>query len=217
MPHALVPAGGGVRLAALLALSSACGSSEGVTAQDSPGQRATGNRSAGQRAAGENGAFATVAAVLRHPRCMNCHPSGDRPHVGDDRRLHPQNVQRGPDGHGAPAMHCTACHRDANQDYSGVPGAPHWHLAPRSMGWVGLDDHQLAEALKDREKNGDRSLADLRQHMAEDPLVLWGWSPGSGRSPVSVPHDRFIAAFDAWVAAGAPSPAPGTDTRADRF
>ena len=107
-------------------------------------------------------------------------------------------------------MRCLSCHQDQNQDAAGVPGAPHWHLAPLSMGWEGLDDHQLAEAIKDRSKNGDRSLAEIRRHMAEDPLVLWGWDPGAGRSPVPISHADFIAAFDAWVAAGAPSPEPGT-------
>ena len=37
-----------------------------------------------------------------------------------------------------------------------------------------------------------------------DKLVLWGWSPGPGRDPVSIPHDAFVAKFKQWVAAGAP-------------
>lgn len=153
--------------------------------------------------------FAPVARVLRHPRCLNCHPAGDRPHVGDDARLHAMNVQRGDDGHGRVGQRCTTCHRDANQPLAGVPGAPHWHLAPRSMGWEGLDDHDLAEAIKDRAKNGDRSLDDLREHMSHDPLVLWGWDPGPGRSAVPVPHDTFVRQLDAWIDAGAPSPGRG--------
>lgn len=155
-------------------------------------------------------AFANVARVLRHPRCLNCHPAGDRPHVGDDARVHAMNVQRGDDGFGRVGQRCTTCHRDANQPLAGVPGAPHWHLAPRSMGWEGLDDHALAEALKDRSKNGDRSLADLREHMSEDALVLWGWDPGPGREAVPVSHEAFVEALDAWIDAGAPSPEPGT-------
>ena len=166
-------------------------------------------RSSSPRSGSAPSSFADVARVLRHPRCMNCHPMGDRPHVGDDRRLHAMNVMRGPDGHGVPAMRCSTCHRDANQFYSRVPGAPHWHLAPLSMGWEGLDDHDLAETLKDRAKNGDRSLADLRKHMAEDPLVLWGWDPGVGHEAIPVSHEDFLSALDAWIAAGAPSPAPG--------
>lgn len=166
-------------------------------------------RSSSPRSGSAPPSFADVARVLRHPRCMNCHPRGDRPHVGDDRRLHAMNVMRGPDGQGVPAMRCSTCHRDANQAYSQVPGAPHWHLAPRSMGWEGLDDHDLADVLKDRSKNGDRSLAELREHMAEDPLVLWGWDPGVGREAVPMSHADFLRALDAWIADGAPSPAPG--------
>lgn len=159
--------------------------------------------------ASDLGTFAPIARVLRHPRCLNCHPSGDRPHVGDDARVHNMNVQRGDDDHGRIGQRCTACHRDRNQPEAGVPGAPHWGLAPRSMGWVGLDDHDLAESLKNRAKNGDRSLADLREHMAQDPLVLWGWDPGPARAAVPVPHQTFVEQIDAWIEAGAPSPQPG--------
>ncbi len=154
--------------------------------------------------------FATVARVLRHPRCLNCHPSGDVPKVGDDRRLHAMGVRRGDHNFGMPAMHCNACHRSANQEAAQVPGAPHWQLAPRSMGWEGLDDHDLAETLKDRSKNGDRSLEDLLHHVSEDPLVLWGWDPGVGRSPPPISHAQFVKAFRHWIDSGAASPAPGT-------
>ena len=34
--------------------------------------------------------FAPVAAVLNHPRCMNCHPRDDRPRQGEDRHPHQQ-------------------------------------------------------------------------------------------------------------------------------
>lgn len=150
--------------------------------------------------------FTTVARVLRHPRCLNCHPAGDRPRVGDDARIHPQNVQRGPENHGMPGLHCATCHQPANQPLAGVPGAPHWGLAPRSMAWEGLDDHALAEALKDRAKNGDRSLEQLLEHVSHDALVLWGWDPGPGREAVPVAHDAFVAAFRAWIEGGAASP-----------
>ena len=127
-------------------------------------------------------AFSNVARVLRHQRCLNCHPSGNRPHVGEDRHVHDMNVQRGPENKGMAGLHCSACHRDDNQLLTGVPGAPNWHLAPSSMGWEGLDDHDLAAVLIDREKNGDRSHEDLIEHVEKDPLVGWGWKPGVGRS-----------------------------------
>ena len=167
---------------------------------------------AGRTASSAGAAFADVAKVLRHPRCMNCHPSGDRPRVGDQRRLHPQNVMRGPANHGMPAMHCATCHRPENLDHAGVPGAPSWHLAPRSMGWEGLDDRALAEALKDPAKNGGRSLDDMIEHLERDPLVGWGWAPGAGREPIPLPRAAFVEAFRSWVRLGAELPPAGTTT-----
>lgn len=164
------------------------------------------------RAARSVEAFRTVARVLRHPRCLNCHPSGDVPRVGDDAHLHLMNVQRGPHDHGVPGARCSTCHQSRNQDLAGIPGAPHWGLAPRAMGWEGLDDHALAEQLKDRDRNGDRSLQDLLHHMEQDPLVLWGWAPDRGRTPVPIAHDDFVRALRVWIETGAVSPGPGTTT-----
>src|ERR1051326_7737135 len=81
--------------------------------------------------------FTELGKVLTHPRCVNCHPAGDRPRQGDVRRLHQPPVERGADGHGLPAMRCSICHQQANYDPAGVPGDPIWHLAPREMGWEG--------------------------------------------------------------------------------
>src|ERR1700676_4266239 len=39
--------------------------------------------------------FAELGKVLVHPRCVNCHPAGDRPHQGIEGRLHQPPVQRG--------------------------------------------------------------------------------------------------------------------------
>lgn len=151
--------------------------------------------------------FTPIAKVLRDPRCMNCHPVGDRPRQGNDRHFHLQNVRRGVDDLGFVNMRCTTCHRDENNTYSGVPGAPNWHVAPLSMGWEGLNDAQLCTVLKDKSKNGNRDVAALVEHMSSDKLVLWGWSPGGERTPVATPHDQFVKELNAWSAAGAPCPA----------
>jgi hypothetical protein len=150
--------------------------------------------------------FAPVADVLRHPRCMNCHPVDDRPRQGDDRHPHKQNVVRGPDELGFVNMRCTSCHREENNQDSGVPGAPTWHLAPLSMGWQGLNDAQLCTTLKDEKRNGGKSIAALVEHMEKDKLVLWGWNPGGDRTPVPVAHDKFMIQLKAWAAANAPCP-----------
>ena len=162
-------------------------------------------------AAGEGDLFKPIAKVLRDPRCMNCHPVGDRPRQGDERHFHLQNVQRGEDGLGFVNLRCTACHRDENNGYSQVPGAPNWHLAPLSMGWEGLDDAALCTTLKDTSKNGGKDVPALIEHMSNDQLVLWGWAPGGHRKPVSTPHDEFIKQLNAWAGAGAPCPAAATE------
>ena len=150
--------------------------------------------------------FAPVADVMRHPRCMNCHPRDDRPRQGDDRHKHLQNVTRGEDNLGFVNVRCTACHRDENNTYSGVPGAPNWHLAPITMGWQSLNDAELCTTLKDETKNGGKDIAALVEHMTSDKLVLWGWAPGADRTPVSKPHPQFVTELKAWAAAGAPCP-----------
>ena len=158
-------------------------------------------------------AFDSILTVLRHPRCINCHPSGDRPMQGMEQRQHYFNVQRGPDGHGVAAMKCGTCHQRSNNPYSGVPGAPHWHLAPRSMGWVGLSDHELGAQLLDPERNGGITVAELEEHMLHDSLVLWGWAPGVDRNgnqrelpPLGLPEWR--AAVKTWIGSGTPIPSP---------
>ena len=55
--------------------------------------------------------FVELGKVLTHPRCVNCHPAGDRPRQGDMARLHQPPVERGADGHGLPAMRCSICHQ----------------------------------------------------------------------------------------------------------
>jgi hypothetical protein len=72
-----------------------------------------------------------------HPRCINCHPAGDRPHQGDFGRLHQPPVERGADGFGLPAMLCPICHQRPQLRTCPHPGHPQWHLAPREMSWEG--------------------------------------------------------------------------------
>ena len=156
-------------------------------------------------AARSQAAFTKLATVLRNPRCMNCHTATNFPRQGDDRHRHDQFVTRGVDDHGAPAMRCYTCHQNVNQQ-NGVPGAPNWSLAPLSMAWEQLDDHQLAEALKDPAKNGQRSLEQVYDHIAHDELVGWGWNPGPGRQPIPIPRAEVARLVREWIDTGALSP-----------
>jgi hypothetical protein len=155
-------------------------------------------------------AFARIAAVLRHPRCLNCHTATAFPRQGDDRHPHVNLVRRGPDDRGVPGQRCGTCHQAENNPSSGVPGKPNWHLAPLAMGWEGLTDAQLCRALKDPRRNGGRHLRALAEHLERDPLVAYGWDPGAGRQPVPIPREELARLMAAWAGAGAPCPSPGT-------
>lgn len=159
-------------------------------------------------------AFVAIVPVLRNPRCMNCHSSGDFPRQGDDSHPHTMQIRRGPDGRGLNAVKCSTCHQDHN--LRGVhmpPGTPDWRLPPPKtpMIWEGLSDSQLCELLKDPQQNGHRSIQQIVEHMST-PLVLWGWHPGDGRSPIPMPLSEFLARVREWAAKGAACPAE-TDAR----
>lgn len=147
---------------------------------------------------GEPHPFLTIHRVLTSPRCMNCHPKGDAPLQGDDSHPHAMNIKRGLEEVG---LTCQTCHQERPVVVPhGPPGAPHWHLPPQEtpMVFEGLGPAALCEQLKDPARNGQRSLDDLLHHVEEDALVLWGWNPGPGRTPVPVPHAEVVAAFRAW-------------------
>jgi len=152
--------------------------------------------------------FEEVGKVLQSPRCLNCHPAGDRPTQTDRMRPHTPMAVRGEDGRGAPGMACTTCHHAANFDQAHVPGHPQWHLAPLSMAWQGRTLGQICEQIKDRTRNGDKDLPALVHHMKEDTLVGWAWNPGIGRTPAPGTQAQFGDLFQAWVDSGAVCPSP---------
>ena len=151
--------------------------------------------------------FTELGKVLTHPRCVNCHPAGDRPRQGDERRLHQPPVARGVDGHGTETMRCSICHQNANFDPGRVPGHPEWHLAPREMAWEGKTVAEICAQIKDPARNGGRKVEQLVHHIGEDTLVGWAWAPGAGRSPAPGTQKQAGALVDAWVKSGAACPA----------
>ena len=151
--------------------------------------------------------FLEASRVLQHPRCLNCHPDGDIPRQGMDMALHDPPVVRGPDDHGVVGMTCTSCHQDHNLAHARVPGAPKWALAPIEMAWVGKSAAHICEQLKDRRRNGDKSLAEIVAHNAHDELVAWGWAPGHGREPAPGTQSQLGDLVAAWVETGAECPA----------
>jgi len=169
-------------------------------------------------------AFEALVPVLRHPRCINCHSTGDFPRQGDDSHRHTMRVHRGPDGHGINAVKCSTCHQDHNLvGLHTPPGAPDWGLPSPAipMIWEGLTERQLCELLKDPDRNGHRTPEQIVEHM-HTPLVLWGWTPGEGRTPIPTPQDKFLSNVQEWAAKGAacpvttPPPPLGNNPRAKR-
>lgn len=155
--------------------------------------------------------FAEAGKVIQHPRCMNCHPATRRPTQAENLHPHVPPMFAGAAGTGAPGLPCSTCHRQENTatlsaGITTVPGAPHWGLAPASMAWQGRTLGQICEQIKDPARNGGRSLAQIKSHMAEDHLVGWAWHPGDGRDPAPGTQAQFGGLIDAWIATGAICP-----------
>jgi hypothetical protein len=95
--------------------------------------------------------FTEAFKVIGSPRCMNCHPAGDRPLQGNDQHPHTPFVTRGDSGNGVPGNTCNACHTNRNftlgdgASYRSIPGHPRWGLAPIEMAWQGKSVGQICE------------------------------------------------------------------------
>jgi len=150
--------------------------------------------------------FTEAGKVVTSPRCMNCHPAGDRPLQGENQRLHQPPVARGPDGFGTASLRCASCHQSTNYDAAGMPGHPHWHLAPKEMAWQDKTLGEICAQIKDPARNGGRSLQQILTHMATDTLVGWAWAPGFGRKPAPGTQQELGALIEAWIKTGAVCP-----------
>ena len=162
--------------------------------------------SIGDQAERSRAIFVEAGKVIQSPRCLNCHPVGERPTQGSDMHPHSPLVVRGPDDKGAVGMRCTTCHQDANFESSGVPGNPKWHMAPLGMAWQHHTLAQICVQMKDPARNGGRSLAQILDHSANDSLVGWGWHPGGSREPAPGTQAQFGALIAAWIDTGAACP-----------
>jgi len=153
--------------------------------------------------------FVRIASVLQSPRCLNCHTVTEFPRQGDDRHPHLWGVSRGADDRGWPHGRCISCHASTNNNGAGIPGRPDWHLAPLSMGWEGLSPTELCLVLLDPVRNGNRSAAQIADHIAHDhQFVAWAWEPGrnpsgADRTVPPISRDDLVKLVDQWVSAGA--------------
>lgn len=153
--------------------------------------------------------FEVVWQVFSHPRCTNCHASGDVPTVGEDGWPHPMAVVRGEEGEGVPGLSCSACHPDTKVAIAGgPPTAPHWQMPGRQtpMSFVGRSQAALCAQLKDPRATGKPDLIEAIKHVLKDPLVAWSFDPGAGRGRPPVTRQVFFEHLAKWAKAGAPCP-----------
>lgn len=76
------------------------------------------------------------------------------------------------------------------------------------MVFEGRTSAELCRQLQDPAQNGGRTLEQIYDHMAHDALVLWGWDPGDGRTPIATPHAEFLGALRTWIDEGCGCPTP---------
>lgn len=152
--------------------------------------------------------FNQMMDVITHPRCMNCHPNDNLPKQGNDSHPHYFGMKRGKNDQGFDATKCATCHQKENNNFSGVPGAQHWGLAPEKMGWQGLTRKEIATSMLDKNRNGGKNYKELIKHLTEDDLVLWAWNPGINAEGIArekppVSKENFKIVVEKWFAAGA--------------
>jgi hypothetical protein len=154
-------------------------------------------------------AFRSIIPVLKNPRCLNCHATGDYPRQGDDSHIHAQNIRRGPSGQGVYGQKCNACHQNYNVAGPNMPpGAPDWRLPPPNMPmiWEGKTPGQICRQLKEPKENGGKTVAQIIEHVTSDRLVMWGWNPGEGRTQPQMSQDQFAKKMAEWARYGAACP-----------
>ncbi|MEP6947606.1 MAG: hypothetical protein ABJA02_16925 [Acidobacteriota bacterium] len=157
-------------------------------------------------------AFTDAAKVFFSARCANCHPAGDIPTQGDAMTPHTQGVTRGKTGLGVYGMKCATCHQRENLDGDHKPPgtSKDWKMPPASspMVFQGLTEGQLCRNFNDPSKNGGhRTLREAMEHIQKkDPLVMWGWEPGNGRTIPPMSFEEFSAKVEEWVANGGACP-----------
>ena len=155
-----------------------------------------------------------IFEVFSHPRCSNCHVGPDNlpmwsgPSYGPKARPHGMNIDAGPSRIGMETIPCNACHTLHNSMVPhGPPGAEVWLLPPVEMQWSSVSSADICAQIKDRNRNGERSIADVVEHVEHNGLVGWGWDPGPGREPAPYSNTQLAQFLKQWDAAGAPCPA----------
>ena len=157
-------------------------------------------------------AFETVAPVLQHPRCQNCHIPGDAPLQFDAGLAHAQNVLRGAgrQGRAGPPVRDVPRRREPAGELRRAHAARRAELAPAAAGAEdGLHRALERRALRAPQgpgSNGGKDLAALLEHVDRRQARALGLEPRRRPRAVPVPHAEFVAKFKEWMDAGAPCP-----------
>ena len=127
---------------------------------------------------------------------------------------------------GQQALNCRSCHQDSNGSLKNMPpGAANdlmpgfiWHMPPLTMAIEkDLSEKELCENWLNPAKNsflaarGGRDNMDLFEkefvhHIKDDPLIIWSWTPGEGRTPAPGTHKDAVEAIKIWIEANAKCP-----------
>ena len=85
---------------------------------------------------------------------------------------------------------------------------PRWHLPPAKtpMIFQSRTASQLCRQLLDPKQNGGLTAEQFIHHVSTDPLVLWGWNPGEGRTTPPLSHEQFVTAIKTWLDSGGACP-----------
>jgi hypothetical protein len=122
------------------------------------------------------------------------------------------NIRAGESRIGAETLPCRTCHvTTLNGPEKTAPhAAPQvttaWRLAPTEADWFGRSSAFICAQLRDPDRNGGRTVAELIDHLEHDVILHWAWSPGGGREPAPYDLQSHIADLRAWGEAGQPCP-----------
>ena len=152
--------------------------------------------------------FAEAGRVLQHPRCLNCHPVGERPTQGNDCHPHSPLVVRGADDKGAigHALHDLP----PGCELRAVGRAGTSALACRAEVDGMADRNRWARSASRSRIRGATAARRSRRSRSTwrtTRLVGWAWMPGGNREPAPGTQAQLGALIAAWIESGAACPA----------
>ena len=150
--------------------------------------------------------FTELGKVLTSPRCLNCHPAGDRPRQGDGGRLHQPPVFRGADGFGVASMRCGSCHGAPISRRGACPAIRHGTSRRRNE--LGRQDARRDLPSGQRSRTQWRAFArrPCRAYRQRHAGRLGLGSPAYGRTPAPGTQKEAGRLVEAWIETGAACP-----------